>query len=90
MARDLHRTCQNQSEQRTSKMYRVIFFASMALTGCASQDSLRYSPTLGKALRTSTGDSIEVCVGRDRKDTECSVMNRRHVEQQLSQILGHF
>ena len=90
MAGDLRCSFENQSEPRTSKMYRAIFFASMVLTGCASQDNLRYSPTLDKAFRTSTGDAIEVCVGRHRKDSECSVMSRRHVEQQLSQILGHF
>ena len=90
MAGDLRCSFENQSEPRTSKMYRAIFFASMVLTGCASQDSLRYSPTLDKALRTSTGDAIEVCIGRHSKDSDCSMMSRRHVEQQLSQILGQF
>ena len=57
MAGDLRWSFENQSEPRTSKMYKAIFFASMVLTGCASQDSLRYSPTLDKALRTSTEKS---------------------------------
>ena len=71
-------------------MYRPMIFASIILNGCASQDNLKYSPTLEKALRKSTGDTVEVCSGRHPKHLECKVMNKRHVERQLSQILGHF
>ena len=71
-------------------MYRPIVFASIILTGCASQDSLKYSPTLEKTLRKSMGDTVEVCSGTHPKHLECTVMDKRHVERQLSQILAHF
>ena len=71
-------------------MYRAMVFASIILTGCASQDSLKYSPTLEKAHRKSMGDTVEVCSGRHPKHLECTVMDKRRVERQLSNILGHF
>tara|TARA_A100000164_G_C21270687_1_gene480057 strand:+ start:287 stop:490 length:204 start_codon:yes stop_codon:yes gene_type:complete len=67
-----------------------MIFASIILTGCASQDNLKYSPTLEKALRKSMGDVVEVCSGRHPQHLECKVMNKRHLERQLSQMLGHF
>ena len=70
-------------------MKRLIII-SILLTGCASNETVNYAPTLDRLAKQDTSNMVEVCTGRTVHDRKCAFMDRARVDRIMRQMFGTF